>query len=582
MKSWLSSDHAPRRLALIGLILGAPALSAGLFLDDYAHRSAFMGAGQISDFMRSPIVMFSFADGNLELTRAAMETGLYPWWTSEEILLNFWRPLTAATHAIDYLLWPNLPSLMHAQSLLWFALTIYLVTLFYKRIGTPPWIAGLAGLLFVLDESHGLPVNWIANRNAMLALCFGVACLLSHAKWRETRTKLWAIAGVCALLASVHCNEGGIATTGYLFAFALFLDKSALKSRAFSLAPYAVAIIVWRVYYQALGFGAMGSPTYIDPGASPARFAEALFWRVPPLLFSQLSNVPCEPFDFLPSPLWQAHWAIAITAILLAALVLRPLLRTSDRVRFWALGMIIGLVPASATFPSGRLLVFVSLGGAALVAEYIVWVRQRYSGHRSPHRALAVVLIVLHLVLAPIGFLGTALAINAGSRLMDGMYRAVAYPEDVEKRILYLVDPPTYLLAIYVNVYRALEGLPVPIATHSLSPNTGIPVEMTITRIDEDTLHVDPVGGFPYILFRDSTKPFHAGDRVELEHLTVEILNVNAAGNPQDVNYHFPAPLESEQFIWLQMDGFNYKPYTLPAIGETHRLNQGKKSSIAD
>ena len=155
------------------------------------------------------------------------------------------------------------------------------------------------------------------------------------------------------------------------------------------------------------------------------------------------------------------------------------------------------------------------------------------------------------------------------------------YPEDIENRTLYLVDPPNFFLTIFANVHRALDGLPIPNGTHVLSPNTPLGVEMTVTRVDEDTLHVDPIGGFPYLLFRDGTKPFRPGDRVVLKHLTVEILNVDAAGIAQDVNYHFPAPLESGRFYWLQMDGANYKPYTLPAIGETHLFNEGKRSIFA-
>lgn len=577
LKLWLSSDRAPLRLALLGLILGAPALGAGLFMDDYVHRAAFLGTGQIGEFRLTPLRMFSFTDGNPEVTRAAMETGFYPWWTSEEVLINFWRPLTAATHALDHFLWPNLPSLMHGQSLVWFALTIFLVAILYRRVGGAAWTAGLAGLLFVVDESHGMPALWIANRNAILALFFGIACLLCHAKWRETRAKHWVATGVVALLASVHCNEGGIATTGYLFAFALFLDKGTLKSKALSLAPYAVAIIAWRIYYQALGFGVSGSPMYNDPGYAPWRFAIAMFWRAPALLSAQIANVPSEPFEFLPSPLWQAHWGISLAVILMGLWALLPLLRTSPTTRFWALGMVISLVPVSATLPSGRLLVFASVGGAALVAEYIVWVRQRLLQRGILHRALCVVLVVLHLVVAPLGFLGTALLLNLGSRAFDGMSRTLVYPEGIENRTLYLVNPPNYFLTIFTNVRRSLEGLPVPDGTHTLSSNTPFGVEMKVTRVDEDTLHVDPEGGFPYLLFRDATKPFRPGDRVELKHFTVEILSVNAAGNAQDVNYHFPAPLESDRFYWLQMDGFNYKPYTLPSIGETHIFNAGKK-----
>ena len=52
------------------------------------------------------------------------------------------------------------------------------------------------------------------------------------------------------------------------------------------------------------------------------------------------------------------------------ALLLVPMLRAlrgSAIAGFWATGLLLSLVPISATFPSARLLTFAGLGGAALV-----------------------------------------------------------------------------------------------------------------------------------------------------------------------------------------------------------------------
>lgn len=579
LKYWLSSDWAPLKLAILGVILAAPSLWVGLVLDDFAHRAAFLGTSQVSGFMVNPWLMFTFTDGNPEHTQAARETGFFPWWTSDTILLNFWRPVTAFTHLIDYTLWPNLPVLMHLQNLFWFFATILLVSRLYQRIGVSALTAGLAGLIFVLDESHGLPVAWVANRNAMLALFWGMLCLLCHIRWRDSRRRLWLAAAVLALMVSVHCNEGGIATTGYLFAFALFMEKGNWRGRIVALAPYAVAVIVWRLYYQAMGFGVMGSPTYVDPGTSPIRFAEHFFWRSPVLMLAQLTNLPSEPFGFLPFTLRVVHWGIAVGTIGVFAMLFLPLLRTSERARFWTLAMFLSAVPASATFPSGRLLIFASVGGAGLVAEYLTWVWSKPKPQILMHRLACAALLVVHVLLAPLGLVGTSAALIVGSKVMTAIHDSVEYPADIANRTLFLINPPTYLITTYTNVRRELEGMSVPNGTHILSANSMIPVEMTVTRVDEDTLHVAPDGGFPWLLFRDVSDPFQAGDRVELEHLVVEILHVNGDGVPTDVNYHFSAPLESESFYWLQMnERGGYEEYAPPAIGDSVVFYEGNES----
>ena len=61
------------------------------------------------------------------------------------------------------------------------------VALLYRRILGPTWVAGLAALLYAIDEAHAAPAAYIANRNALIATCFGVLCLLCFARARQER-----------------------------------------------------------------------------------------------------------------------------------------------------------------------------------------------------------------------------------------------------------------------------------------------------------------------------------------------------------------------------------------------------------
>ena len=78
-----------------------------------------------------------------------------------------------ATHWLDYQLWPDAPWMMHAQSLVWLAGTVLIAGLLYRRIEAVPWVAGLAVLLYAVDDARAAPASWIANRNALVASVFG-------------------------------------------------------------------------------------------------------------------------------------------------------------------------------------------------------------------------------------------------------------------------------------------------------------------------------------------------------------------------------------------------------------------------
>ncbi len=74
---------------------------------------------------------------------------------------------------------------MHLHSLLWLGALVVAAALLYRRILGPTWVAGLAALLYAVDDAHAAPAAYIANRNALIATCFGVLCLLCFARSRQ-------------------------------------------------------------------------------------------------------------------------------------------------------------------------------------------------------------------------------------------------------------------------------------------------------------------------------------------------------------------------------------------------------------
>src|SRR5512140_947161 len=182
---FLTAKSLPFLLVLVALALSIPSLFTGWQQDDLVHRYQLLGYPDVTGSPLLPLQLFDFMNGDSSRTHMLIDRGVVPWWTFPTIRLSFWRPLSALTHWVDYLLWPQSSVLMHLQNLFWLGALVAATALLYRRFLGTPWVAGLAALFFALDDAHGLPAGWIANRNALVAGFFGVLVLLVHDRWRR-------------------------------------------------------------------------------------------------------------------------------------------------------------------------------------------------------------------------------------------------------------------------------------------------------------------------------------------------------------------------------------------------------------
>ena len=247
-------------------------------MDDYHHKLLMMDSPV--KLLKSPIDMFVFFDGDRNRMAELMDRGFFPWWTYKDIKGAFWRPLASITHWLDYILWPEMPILMHAQSILWYALLAIAITFMYRRFISIPWVAGLAALLYVIDDAHGMPVGFLANRNAVMATLFGVLTLIIHDKWRRENLRIGLVAGPILLVISLLSAEAGLATCAYLFAYTLFIDKGTLHQRFATLIPYAITVVIWRILWTHLDYGVANIGAYIDPLGEPLKYLTAVMFKI--------------------------------------------------------------------------------------------------------------------------------------------------------------------------------------------------------------------------------------------------------------------------------------------------------------
>jgi hypothetical protein len=370
----LESRWCPLVLAMVAMLLVSGTLGSGIQFDDYVHRIKFQEPNLWPGDHNTIVGLFAFGNGNPEQLHQAMEIGMVPWWTSKALKIAFFRPVTALTHWVDYHLWPDNYAMMHLHSILWFGVFVLTAALVYRRFMTPYWVAGLATLLFAIDDAHGIPVGWLANRNALVAAVFGFLALLGHDRWRRQGHRGGAVYAPLAFLLGLLSAEAGLGAGAYLLSYEIFMVKEKLPKKIMALLPYAAVFAGWYTLYKIFGFGASGSGAYIDPGQQPLAYLNVLWERIPVLLYGQWFFPNAFVYGMLPKPFAYGVLA-AIYAILIGIfLVLIPILKRDAVSRFWALGMVLALLPVCAMAPDNRLLIFCGLGAMGLLARLLtVW-----------------------------------------------------------------------------------------------------------------------------------------------------------------------------------------------------------------
>jgi hypothetical protein len=520
--------------------------------------------------------LFAFFNGDPERLQQLKDLGLIPWWTGDGIKGAFWRPLTSLTHWLDYRLWPDTPALMHAQSILWYGLLVLVTALLYRRLAPTAALAGLAALLFACDDTHGTPVGWLANRNALMAATFGVLALIAHDRYRRDRSKLALLGAFVALAAGLLSAEAGIATMAYLASYALFIDRDTWRSRLVSMLPYLAIIVVWRLLWNGLGYGIENIGVYIDPLGEPGRYLGAVKNRAPVLLLAQFLGPPADVTMLLPPAGTRLLWLGAVVFLGLFALLLIPLLRRDHVARFWASGTLASLLPICATYPSDRLLVFSSIGAMGLVAQFLAAALGSAHQHlgsrlrRLGAVVLAFLFILVHAVIAPVALIPRAAYPMAPKKLtqqmMIGPLDAAAEDQD-----LIVVNPPIAFLAIVSPLIWADQQTPFPKHLRLLTSSLFKPVR--VTRSDANTLVVRPhYGYYAWVLdalFRHPQDTFEVGDRVELAGMTVEIRETTSYGRPLEAAFIFPVTLEDPSLRWMQYGPTGFEPFNPPLLDQT-------------
>ena len=588
LKVVASSQGLPWLFAALAVLVMLPALWAGYWEDDHLFLMRFRGLPNVPTVQNNVFDICVSGDGNPERNHARMDEGTLPWWTDEHWKIAFWRPLGGVLHFADWLLFGDRAWVMHAHNILLYGMAVFVVTLLYRRMVTPAWAAALAGLMYLLDAAHAVPVSWIATRNAPLSSIFVILVIYFHDRWRRDGWKPGIWWALVALVFGLLASEGAVAAGAYLAGYAFFVDTGSLYKRFARLLPYLAIVVVWRVAYNALGYGVAGTMLYTDPMTQPAEFVSNVLRYLPVLLACQLGASEPGISAFLPPPGDTIYLALAVAVTVFIAWMLWPMLKRDRVARFWALGMVLSALPICTTFPQERELMNPSLGAFALIALFVGWHVHKAASdkhsctaaetetprHRRTAKFLAIAWLVLHVpvsvVTAPVtAYTGGALAANIEKQLDD------TAPRDEAFSTLVTAYLPGDLLCSAMPLVRAGNGERTPKYGRTLCAGVQ---SCDLERTDSRTLVIKPDDTFlrPPLcqVFRDpALNPFHEGQVVQLTGFEATVLSVTPDGRPKEVAFQFDVPLEDPSLRWVTFQGRGYAPFTPPAIGQKIRIN---------
>ncbi|MBS2014941.1 MAG: hypothetical protein JST00_18770 [Deltaproteobacteria bacterium] len=584
LKRALASPRAPLACVAFAVALALPTLAHGITADDYWHKLAFTGvAPEWAPMKNGWWDLFLFFDGGAR-NAWLREVGMVPWWADPDVRIMFFRPLASATHALDYALWPTKPWVMHLHSVAWFAALTLAASWAYGRLFArvapeSRWVVGLASLFYALDYTHGLPVAWLANRNAVIAGVFALAALAAHdaaTKASSTGARArWSVLSGALLALGLAAGESALAVCGYLAAHAVWLDDRPLGARLRSFLPHVGAVVAWWIAYRTGGFGATGSAMYIEPLREPWLFAGSALQSLPLLAAAELGAPPPDLYVFLPLGVRAILLGFALVFVAWASLSLVRACRESPLARALLGGGLLSLLPACATFPSARLLVIPSFGLVGIVAIAFAGLVDgaRWIPERGPQRVLVRSYLVWtglgHLFLCPLAFEGTAQQMP----LMGAIVRNLAedLPTDPAPERVVVVNAPDALFIAFVLAERRLNDLPTPARMFVLAAGQR---DLRISRESDDTIIAEQDDGFyrvgTEVILRKSTAPLPVGAVVRAGEVEVEVLDTTSDGVARRVRVRLGAtPSDPRKLAFRRWQGGHLVPFPLPPIGQT-------------
>lgn len=536
----LHHQKSKQIIIIVGLLLVLPSLITGLFADDFGHYVLLHEPGLIPQSKPATLFhLFAFIDNNPIRRELQFSQSLIPWWTSENLTINFWRPVSELTHWFDYKLLQGIPWIMHIHNLAWYGLLLIILARFYRQLLDDQQLALLALLLFAVDSTHGMTVAWIANRNALLAAVFVIAAFLVYQKYRATMYWRSLFLSCVLLLVGLLSAEIALTAGAFFLSYALFLDKQGAIKGLLALAPIGIICIIWALTYRYLGYGITGNTTfYIDPLGQPLAFLQALPLR---FLLATSAQMNILPFHLIE--------ALCVPATIMGLLILWILIfvayKKKDSVyNFFLLSMCLSILPVVVTVVQDRNMLFVSIAGAGVLAKIIGWLLPLCSlqHHGKLWASLLSVIIFFHVIVS--GLIMLPMSLAPGLIAKGNIHTAMSLPEDIASKQVVTFGMPLFD-ASYLAAIRKTNKLPLPDKFWNI---TTLHEGVSVKRIAGNRLLVSHplalMAKEDFYLRNIAVEPIQLDQLLQFSGLSIRIVKVSDTGVPQQIVLQFDQSLD--------------------------------------
>jgi tetratricopeptide (TPR) repeat protein len=320
-----------------------------------------------------------------------------------EVVLLYFRPLTALSYWVDGTLWHGNPGGFHLTNVLWHAVVSVLIFVVARHLlpaGPGPL---LAGLLFAVHPVHVEPVAWVQGRVDLLSSAGVLAAVLSAvagANAAGVRRHLWWGASAAAHLLALLAKETAIVAP-LLVGLVLICRLTGERWRRHDIAVLGSLHALAFLAYVALRAAALGSPLRgVLEGGSLLDRLPLPFHLIP--LYLRLLLVPVglnpkhdvmPPSGFLDSGVL---WGVALVAALAMTVIWWR--RRVPGLAAGAAWTLIAWLPASNIIPIRGFVAaerYVYLASAGWCIAIAALAAGRLAGPRARHRVMPTAAAVL-------------------------------------------------------------------------------------------------------------------------------------------------------------------------------------------
>jgi hypothetical protein len=539
-------------LVVAGVVVFWPALTTPFFLDDYLQSAMVHGRFPV---VRGPFSLYDFVGDD---DRAALfAQGFLPWWTDTRITLRFLRPLSSALLYYEHTWFDAWPGLMHLHSFAWWIAAVFAARAFFKRLVSPR-AAAFATVIFALAPCHALPLGWLANREALIALAFGTVGLTALLRWQKGEGVRWAFVSFGAFVLALLAGEYALGCAGYVLAFAWRAPTDA-RRRWRGVLLFVVPAVAYLVARNALGYGAEASGFYQDPLRDTWLFLSNAPWRLASLALAGWFSQDATAWLWWGPAEWPVFVVVAVFVIggVAALRHVTSQLPAEARRTTWTLawGSMFSLAPMLAVLPSVRLLGVAMLGIAPVVGVILdtAWFGTATEARHGLAEWTAIAATLLgfaHLIHGPVRGWSNARQIRE---------YAVEFREHATELAKRLKARPAADVVVVRGMHDvffygfALEALGVRETHWTVLSHTG---HVLCLRRDPTSIELvvgADTGLYPASLgdlYRSEAHRLAAGETFSPGGVVATVVEMGAYG-PRKARFDFPADIDDPRFVWV-------------------------------